>query len=237
MGDSPLTRGVTGRNDLCLCAFFFPEIVRLRNNKNTHTKNYKEPSKILFDNGQSPTLWARRKGVKFPMQKAHHRNKAFLLVFLSSVCFSVQGMVCRENLHGNRYMAQKRSTQSTPIVFALFYLLSLVFDRFWIFSRVFALLGCLLSGTGGSQRDSRESIRANRFAIETPMFIACQADSHESLEFPIRANHPIRANRANRFARITPLRLSVSDLFLAVRFRNCSHHSPAAILWLPFRLP
>ena len=32
-----------------------------------------------------------------------------------------------------------------------------------------------------------------------------QADSHESLQFPIRANHPIRANRANRFARIMPL--------------------------------
>ena len=48
--------------------------------------------------------------------------------------------------------------------------------------------------------DSRES-----FAIGTPIFIARQADSHESLEFPIRANHPIRANRANRFARITRL--------------------------------
>ena len=45
------------------------------------------------------------------------------------------------------------------------------------------------------------------FAIETPILIARQADLHESLEFPIRANHPIRANRANRFARITPLRL------------------------------
>ena len=46
----------------------------------------------------------------------------------------------------------------------------------------------------------RNAIRANRFAriirIETPIFIARQADSHESLEFPIRAN------RANRFARI-----------------------------------
>ena len=41
------------------------------------------------------------------------------------------------------------------------------------------------------------------------MFIARQADSHESLEFPIRANHPIRANRANRFARITPLSVQV----------------------------
>ena len=54
-----------------------------------------------------------------------------------------------------------------------------------------------LSGMSDSQRDSRES-----FAIETPIFIACQADSHESLQFPIRANHPIRANR---FARITLL--------------------------------
>ena len=43
----------------------------------------------------------------------------------------------------------------------------------------------------------RNAIRANRFesfAIETPIFIARQADSPESLEFPIRANH--------RFARI-----------------------------------
>ena len=52
-------------------------------------------------------------------------------------------------------------------------------------------------------RAIRNAIRANRFAIETPLFIARQADSHESFEF--RANHPIRANRANRFARITPL--------------------------------
>ena len=37
-----------------------------------------------------------------------------------------------------------------------------------------------LSGTGDSQRDSRES-----FAIETPIFIVRQADSHESLEFLI----------------------------------------------------
>ena len=41
-----------------------------------------------------------------------------------------------------------------------------------------------LSGMGDSQRDSRES-----FAIDTPIFIACQADLPESLEFPIRANH------------------------------------------------
>ena len=54
----------------------------------------------------------------------------------------------------------------------------------------------LLVGMGDLQRDSRES-----FAIETPVFIARQADSPESLEFPIRAN------RANRFARIAPLRL------------------------------
>ena len=42
--------------------------------------------------------------------------------------------------------------------------------------------------------DSRES-----FAIETPIFIARQADSHESLECPIRAN------LANRFVQITLL--------------------------------
>ena len=48
--------------------------------------------------------------------------------------------------------------------------------------------GINLSGTGDSQRDSRELIRANFY------FLAHQADSQ------------IRANRANRFARITPLR-------------------------------
>ena len=57
---------------------------------------------------------------------------------------------------------------------------------------------CKLSGTC----DSRES-----FAIRAPIFIARQTDLPESFEFPIRANHPIRANRANRFARITPLSL------------------------------
>ena len=47
-----------------------------------------------------------------------------------------------------------------------------------------------------------------------------QADSHESLEFPIRANHPIRANRANRFARITPLRQIIkSSKFLGKALR------------------
>ena len=48
------------------------------------------------------------------------------------------------------------------------------------------LLSPELSGTGDSQRDSRES-----FTIEAPIFIARQADSPESLKFPIRAN---RAN-------------------------------------------
>ena len=64
-------------------------------------------------------------------------------------------------------------------------------------------------------RAIRNVIRANResFAIETPYFVR-QADSHESLEFPIRENHPIRANRANRFARITPLSALVLGDFL-----------------------
>ena len=47
-------------------------------------------------------------------------------------------------------------------------------------------------------RAIRKAIRANRFAridsresfaIETPIFVVRQDDSHESLEFPIRANH------------------------------------------------
>ena len=64
----------------------------------------------------------------------------------------------------------------------------------------------VLSGTDDSQRDLRESIGANHSQLKPLSFIARQADSPESLEFPIRANHPIRANCANRFARITPLR-------------------------------
>ena len=43
------------------------------------------------------------------------------------------------------------------------------------------------------ERAIRNAIRAIRFArslaIETPIFIARQAHSHESLEFLIRANH------------------------------------------------
>ena len=52
------------------------------------------------------------------------------------------------------------------------------------FNEIYVVYGPKLSGTGDSQRDSRES-----FAIEIPIFIARQADSHKSLEFPIRANH------------------------------------------------
>ena len=51
----------------------------------------------------------------------------------------------------------------------------------------------LLSGTG----DSRES-----FAIETPIFIAHQADSPESLEFPIRANHATKTETHYCFGNI-----------------------------------
>ena len=73
-------------------------------------------------------------------------------------------------------------------------------------------------------RAIRNAIRANRFrvAIETPNFIARQADSHETLKFPIRANHPIRANRANRFARITPLRCEGKWFFLGCRKRSAA---------------
>ena len=70
-----------------------------------------------------------------------------------------------------------------------------------------------LSGTGDSQRDSiaNDSIRANHSQLKPHILIALQADSPAlTFGFPIRANHPTHANRANRFARITPL--SESDL-------------------------
>ena len=43
-----------------------------------------------------------------------------------------QGLIQRKNLHGHRY-GETRSNESTPIVFALFHVLSLVFDRFALF--------------------------------------------------------------------------------------------------------
>ena len=80
-----------------------------------------------------------------------------------------------------------------------------------------------LSGTGDSQRDSRESIRANRFAIESPIFYSANR--------PIRTNHSnFRfAIRAHRFTRITPLRskqisrnqCKTASNFRFLRFRVC----------------
>ena len=51
-----------------------------------------------------------------------------------------------------------------------------------------------------AQIDSRES-----FAIKTPIFIARQANSHESLEFPIRAIRVIRANYATKCSTLPAL--------------------------------
>ena len=106
-----------------------------------------------------------------------------------------------------------------------------------------AVLGVsLISGTGDSQRDSRESIRANHSQSKPLFFRARQADSHESLEFPIRENHPIRANRANRFARITPLRapqLGAGDLggYFGPEKKKISPPSPKEIGPAHFPLP
>ena len=66
------------------------------------------------------------------------------------------------------------------------------------------------------KRDAQHMFLQHKGA-HTDIFIAHQADSHESLGFPIRANHPIRANRANRFARITPLRDSLIFRVLEAR--------------------
>ena len=61
-----------------------------------------------------------------------------------------RGSQNRENLKGHHYMAtgkmaKKRSTRSTPTVFALFHLFSHVFDRCCTFLLVFALSGLAVS--------------------------------------------------------------------------------------------
>ena len=73
----------------------------------------------------------------------------------------------------------------------------------FIRTRFGSFLGSLISGTGDSQRiDSRES-----FAIDTPIFIARQADSPESLEFPIRAKHATKLG--SLFAVFKPFFVSI----------------------------
>ena len=65
------------------------------------------------------------------------------------------------------------------------------------------------------ERAIRNTIRAFRFARISPQLTSLflwrvrPIRTIELLEFPIRANHPIRANRVNRFARIEPLRVQV----------------------------
>ena len=67
-------------------------------------------------------------------------------------------------------------------------------DSFWLFlgGRPGPLGDSLrlffLSGAGDSQRDSRESIRANHSKLTPVFFMARQTDSPEALEFPIPAN-------------------------------------------------
>ena len=56
------------------------------------------------------------------------------------------------------------------------------------------IIGAKLGGTGDAQCDSRESIRANHSQLK-PSFLARQADSPESLEFPIRANHATKGQK------------------------------------------
>ena len=88
---------------------------------------------------------------------------------------------------------------------------------FWRFQLDFASLVA---------RAIRNEIRANRFARIIRNWNAYFYSASGrfariwlSHEFPIRANHPIRANRANRFARITPLSLQgIPLLFLCFPF-------------------
>ena len=65
-----------------------------------------------------------------------------------------------------------------------------------------------LSGTGDSQRDSRESIRANHSQLTPHSFIVRQADSHESLEFP-DSRESCESTRANHATKLRGKHLSV----------------------------
>ena len=82
-----------------------------------------------------------------------------------------------------------------------------------------------------------ESLKPPLTALQLkPFFFANQANSPESLEFPIRANHPICANRSNfRFARITPLRLRNKNPPLLADFSSCSARR-RDLFFLPKRL-
>ena len=67
----------------------------------------------------------------------------------------------------------------------------------------------------------RNAIRANRFAIETPIFTARQADSHESLDFPIDSREScesIRANHATKGANLLPKFMPISFFRRVSRF-------------------
>ena len=75
-----------------------------------------------------------------------------------------------------------------------------------------ASIGAYLSGTG----DSRES-----FAIETPIFIASQADSHESLKFPIRANRLFTRPWTPKKASADVCSVPLSALSIVKRFLGC----------------
>ena len=68
--------------------------------------------------------------------------------------------------------------------------------------------------------DSRESL-----AIEIPIFIAHQADSRESLEFPIRANHATKARCTSYKWEVYRLQLGAVCRLLSV-FQETAHFEP-----------
>ena len=79
-----------------------------------------------------------------------------------------------------------------------------------------------LSATGDSQRDSRESIRANRFAPDTPIFIARQA---------IRTNHATKSEKKSPKLTIFRLLDPFFDFF-DPRGREAPKIHFRTVLWL-----
>ena len=80
--------------------------------------------------------------------------------------------------HINKFLADTQCRDNPANLFMFMCFLSLTLEPQTLHYNV------VLSGRAIREIDSREPC-----AIEPPIFIASRADSHESFEFPIRANH------------------------------------------------
>ena len=134
-----------------------------------------------------------------------------------------------------RYFFAAFSWPSSPwknSVWVFFVVFWWLFRGFFVLGKIYAyspwnsLLKLIIySGTGDSQRNSRESIRANHSQLRPPHFIARITRFARITRIPIRTDHPTRANCANRFARITPLRMRIHTPSI-MYIRGCGFSPP-----------